>query len=272
MPTAFETIDTAIKEVTKARNRVSKIKMNQVRRADDLDMLKSTAFAWFNTHRSVVASNAPSVDLARIDAPYQRVLDSADRYAAKKTYLDSLKNAKTALVAVRAKVVGAPVSRAGGSMDDLAPDFSPLAGNEPMRNILTRRWHECRKCVEAEAHLAAIVMMGGMLEALFVARANKMPDKNPLIKAASAPKEKSTGKTLNYQDWMLDSYIQVAHELRWITESAMNVADVLKEYRNYIHPAKELRHGVILGLNDSRMFWHVTKELARQLLLSAATP
>ncbi|MGE0480056.1 MAG: hypothetical protein AB7Q17_06240, partial [Phycisphaerae bacterium] len=89
---------------------------------------------------------------------------------------------------------------------------------------------------------------------------------------ASAPKEKGTGKTLNYQDWMLDAYIRVAHELGWITASAKDVADVLKEYRNYIHPEKELRHGVTLALNDSRMFWQVTKELARQLLLSAATP
>jgi hypothetical protein len=71
---------------------------------------------------------------------------------------------------------------------------------------------------------------------------------------------------------MLDSYIKVGHELRWITESAKDVADVLKEYRNYIHPEKERRHGVVLAFNDSMMFWSVTKELVRQLLLSASTP
>jgi hypothetical protein len=48
------------------------------------------------------------------------------------------------------------------------------------------------------------------------------------------------------------------------------VADVLKEYRNFIHPEKERRHGVVLALNDSSMFWQVTKALARQLLASAA--
>lgn len=138
-----------------------------------------------------------------------------------------------------------------------------------MRDILTRRWNECAKCVGADAHLAAIVMMGGLLEALFVARANKMPDKTPLVSATNAPKEKATGKTVNYQEWMLDSYIKVGFELKWITESAKDVADKLKEYRNFIHPAKELRYGVTLDLNDSSMFWQVTKALARQLLLSA---
>jgi hypothetical protein len=120
--------------------------------------------------------------------------------------------------------------------------------------------------------LAAIVMMGGLLEAIFVSRANKMPAKDPLINATSAPKDKTTGKTLNYQEWMLDSYIKVAHELKWITESAKDTADVLKEYRNYIHPEKERRHGVILALNDSSMFWQVTKALVRQLLMSASMP
>jgi hypothetical protein len=49
---------------------------------------------------------------------------------------------------------------------------------------------------------------------------------------------------------------------------AKDVADKLKEYRNFIHPAKELRYGVTLDLNHSSMFWQVTKALARQLLLS----
>ena len=61
-----------------------------------------------------------------------------------------------------------------------------------------------------------------------------------------------------------------AIQLKWITESAKDVADVLKEYRNYIHPEKERRHGVVLALNDSSMFWQVTKALVRQLLMSAS--
>ena len=48
------------------------------------------------------------------------------------------------------------------------------------------------------------------------------------------------GKPTNYQEWMLDSCIKVGSELNWSTESARDVADILKEYRNFIHPAKEL--------------------------------
>lgn len=266
MPTAVDVIDAAIQEVTRARSRLSRIKKTQIRGADDVAMLKSTAHAWFNTHRPVVKSEASHVNLCAADEPYTKVLNSTAKSAARSTYIDALKIARDALVAMRAEAMITPAPGANKT-DDLAPDFSPLAGNEAMREILARRWHECHRCVEADAHLAAIVMMGGLLEALFVARANKMPDKKPLVSAVAAPKDK-TGKTVNYQDWMLDSYIKVAHELGWITASGRNVADVLKEYRNYVHPEKELRHGVSLELNDSSLLWQVTKQLARQLLLS----
>ncbi|MGA2500387.1 MAG: hypothetical protein ABSH20_21805 [Tepidisphaeraceae bacterium] len=272
MATPAEALDAAIQEVSSARTRVTKIRSKQVRGVDEVASLKSTANAWFKTHRPVAAHVVGAADIAKIDGQYQIVLESAEKHAAKQTYLVSLKAAKDLLVAARGGALTAPVPPLTSPTDDVPPDFASLAGNQDMREVLTRRWYECCKCVAAHAHLAAIVMMGGLLEALFVARANRMPDKKPLVNAASAPKDKGTGKVQNYQDWMLDSYIKVAHELEWITESAKEVADVLKEYRNYIHPEKERRHGVVLALNDSAMFWQVTKALTRQLLMSASNP
>jgi hypothetical protein len=269
MPTVHDAIDAAISEVTHARKRVSLITSAQVKKVDDVAMLKATAQTWFYTHRPVVIAGSAEANLAAVDQYYTTIFDATARHAAKRTYLDALKDAKGALVAARSAALVAPAAAPVANTDDLAPDFSPLAGNQEMRDILTRRWHECAKCVKADTHLAAIVMMGGLLEALFVARANKMTDKAPLTNAANAPKDKATGKTTNYQEWMLDSYIKVGCELKWITESAKDVADKLKEYRNFVHPAKELRYGVTLGFNDSSMFWQVTKALARQLLLSA---
>lgn len=274
MPTSLQAVDAAIREVAKARTLVSHVKSKQIRGADELTMLESLAYAWFNTHRTSIEAQHPTVvDLTRVNHHYQVVLDSTNRAAAKTTYLDALQNAREALQGVRAILLSAPATHPGASnTDDIPPDFSPLVGAAEMRDVLHRRWEECRKCVGAEAHLAAIVMMGGLLEALFVARANKLTNKDPLIKAASAPKDKQTGKTIDYQSWMLDSYLRVGHELEWITDSAKQVGDILKEYRNYIHPAKELRHGVELAHNDSTMFWQITKVLVRQLLLSAPKP
>lgn len=269
MPDVAEIFDGALQDATRARTMVSRIKTNQVRGVDPKASLKATALTWFNTHKRGLLDQGVDLDFSEIDSAYSTVLEATSKLAAKRTYLDALRQAKQILVRLRTQALTTEIAVMTPPTDDVPPDFSPLAGNEEIRGILTRRWSECCKCVNAQAHLAAIVMMGGLLEALFVARANKLSDKTPLLNATAAPKEKATGKTMNYQEWMLDSYIKVGLELGWITGSARNVADVLKEYRNYVHPEKERRHGVVLDLNDSEMFWSVTKSLVRQLLLSA---
>jgi hypothetical protein len=272
MPSVAEAIDAAIHESTRARSLVLRSKGKQVGGMETVAALKATALAWFNSHRPVITATALDINLAGADTHYATIMNATATAASRRTYLVALKDAKQALIALRTALLTAPNTRNLSSADDMPPDFSPLAANQEMRDILTRRWHECRKCVYAEANLAAIVMMGGLLEALFVSRANRMPNKQLLVRAALAPKDKKTGKTLNYQDWTLDAYIRVAHELQWISESAKDVADVLKEYRNYVHPEKERRHGVVLAFNDSLMFWQVTKVLVKQLLMSASGP
>jgi hypothetical protein len=135
-----------------------------------------------------------------------------------------------------------------------------------MRKVLARRWEECTRCVSAKAPLAATVMMGGLLEALLLARVHRQNDKSSVFRAASAPRDGKTGKSLMLQEWTLRNYIDVAHELGWITSSAKDLGEVVRDYRNYIHPHKELTHGVHLGDHDARLFWEVAKGIARQLL------
>jgi len=154
MPTAQEAIDAAINEATAARNRVAKIRTAQVRGIDEIAPLKATAQTWFYTHRPAVIAGAPNVDLTAVDSCFRTVLDATAKSAAKGTYSNALKDAKVALIAVRTAALITPIA----SSDDLVPDFSPLVGNQEMREILTRRWHECTKCVNADAHLAAVVI------------------------------------------------------------------------------------------------------------------
>ena len=96
---------------------------------------------------------------------------------------------------------------------------------------------------------------------------NRLSDKSPLFKAKATPLDPKTKKPLdNLRDWTLASYLDVGHELKWITRSGKDVGVVLRDYRNYVHPEKERAHGVVLGIEDSSMFWEVTKSLTRQLL------
>jgi hypothetical protein len=135
-----------------------------------------------------------------------------------------------------------------------------------MRQILENRWKECQKCLSAEAALAATVMMGGLLEALFLAKINSLTDKAPVFKTAKAPKDKASGNPLQLKDGGLKDYIDVSHELKWITVSAKGVSEVIRDYRNYVHPNKELSHNIDISQDDAKLFWEISKQLARQIL------
>ena len=54
----------------------------------------------------------------------------------------------------------------------------------------------------------------------------------------------------------------------WIRESARNVGNVLRDYRNYIHPEKELAHKDDINADDARMFWTIFVSLTDQILQS----
>ena len=114
--------------------------------------------------------------------------------------------------------------------------------------------------------MAATVMMGGLLESLFLARVNREPNKKPVFTASSAPKDSKSGSPLTLRDWTLNDYIAVAHELGWITQASREVSQVLRDYRNYIHPQKELAHQLSLSIPDAKMFWEVSKAIAVQLI------
>jgi hypothetical protein len=76
------------------------------------------------------------------------------------------------------------------------------------------------------------------------------------------PLDAKTKKPLPHPEWTLRPYIDVAPEIGWITHSGKDVAAVLRDYRNYIHPEKERSHAITPTEDDSAMLWEVTKSLA----------
>ena len=109
-------------------------------------------------------------------------------------------------------------------------------------------------------------MMGGLLESLFLARVNREPQKPRIFTAQSAPKDRKTNNPLALSEWTLANYIAVAHELKWISQAVRDVSVILRDYRNYIHPQKEMSHQLALTTADSEMLWAVCKGIAIQLL------
>ena len=261
MNDADEAIYQAIKEAERIRS-VTRRKATPQVRGSERDVIRATALTWFRSHRPKLVPIFSAADLQPVDEMYQTILQASHKNAARSGYVDTLKDICNGLVHLRS---GNVVKLAAATTTDAPPDFSKLISDASMQIILQKRWTECVTCISNGAPLAATVMIGGLVEGLLLARVNREDDKAPIFTAIAAPKDKQ-GKSLPLKDWTLHNYIGVAHELRWITVAAKDVGAVLRDYRNYIHPQKELSHGVSLTTPDALILWEIGKSISRQLL------
>ena len=269
--TALQDVETAITEVASARQSVSRKRSRQVSSPEEIDRLKSVAYAWFQTHKPTIEAHPSNPDLTAADDAFRAVMAATGKFAARTTYVRALKRAKAALETIRETVATArahdvPVVT-GAETPERLPAFGRLTHDARMEAILARRWNEIQACVTARAYMAATVMMGGLLESLLLARMNASGNRAAIFTARAAPKDKNK-KTIALAEWKLWQMIEVAHEVGWITKSAKDVGNVLRDFRNYIHPHKEHADNVMITEDDARMFWELTKILSKQVLAS----
>lgn len=263
---AHDIVDAAIREVDTLKKIIKKGTSKQVSARDEVSLVKATALAWFNNHYPGLKTSLGEETCIEANQTYHQLLGYTDRQTSRTKYLSSIKELKSSLSGLRNRAVDGSSNPPLIQSSDAPPDFSPLISDSKMQSILAERWFECVSCIGASAPLAATVMMGGLLETLMLARFNQEQDKTTIFSATTAPKDKKTGKTLQLKEWTLRHYLDVGHELKWITRSTKDVGEVVRDFRNYIHPYKQVSHNVSLEANDARLFWEISKEITRQLL------
>jgi hypothetical protein len=263
-------IETAIAEIENLRKVIRQQISKQVQSEDEKQIAKATAHAWFNNHRITIIAFVGADAINDLDGQYRGLMAAAARSSLRTKYGDAIKGIKKSLASLQTDHVLAlatpPATAASPpATADTPPAFMPLIADPKMQVILQKRWQECVICVKAGAPLGATVMMGGILEGLLLARINQLPNQAPVHAAKAAPRDKA-GKTLPLKDWTLKDFIDVAHELTWITTTAKDIGVVLRDYRNYIHPQKELSHGIGLTPGDADMLWNIAKNMITQVL------
>jgi hypothetical protein len=263
-PPAHEEIDNAIRELDRLRKNLKKKSGKQVHSRDEQDIIKATGLSWFNSHLAIVQGAAGEEATKQANALYQALIALTDRATSRSRYDTLLKTIKSEISSLRGATLLATKASVGTSTD-APPNFRPLIADAKMQQILSARWTECVRCIEANAPMSATVMMGGLLETLLLGRFNRETNKQPIFRAAAAPKDKA-GKPEPFNKWMLKHYLDVAHELAWINRSAKDVGEVLRDYRNYIHPYKQARDDLHLDSEDARLFWEIAKGITRQLI------
>lgn len=144
-----------------------------------------------------------------------------------------------------------------------APGFSSLVKDEELVKVLIARWDEVQKCMRAEAYLSAVIMMGSILECVLLAKAKANPQKaNDAMKASDEIKDKSK----SIDKWGLFELIVVSHSLGWIKKPMKDFSGHIREYRNLVHPAKQLEGKLEINRRICNLCWLVTEEVVSDIV------
>lgn len=142
------------------------------------------------------------------------------------------------------------------------PNFADLTGDASLGTILSGRWGEAQKCVDAGAHVAALVMMGSLLEGALLAVAHAHPE--TANRAKSCPRD-TQAKPKALHEWSLSTLIDVAYECRWVQMDVKKFSHVLREYRNLVHPWQQRLTGIDPDKDTCSICWEVVRAAVNDL-------
>lgn len=128
--------------------------------------------------------------------------------------------------------------------------------------VLSQRISEIKKCLEAKASLAVIFLCGSTLEGVLLGVASANP--SMFNQSAQSPKDK-TGKVLQFHDWRLAEFINVANDLKLLGDDVKKFSHALRDFRNYIHPYQQMASGFYPDEYTAKICWHVLQAAIAQL-------
>ncbi len=121
--------------------------------------------------------------------------------------------------------------------------FDKLGFDNNLQKNLEHRWFEMEACAIAEAYLAAVIMLGSIMEGALLAKL-KMNIQAAMI-SPKAPKEKN-GAVRPLDDWTLADFITVSTELGFVPKSIERYSHELRDTRNLVHPRKQVSEKTIV--------------------------
>lgn len=267
MNEVYDTLNSLLIAVEKARARLKQRSGGMVRNRDELQLIKGLVRLWVDLDRASLEEVIAPDGLSTLNSTFDDLLRATERQVLRTQYESKLVNLKTHLLTLRQQAISHSAKNALGR-NRRAPEFSPLIKELPMQEFLRLRWNECEQCVKYRLPLSATVMIGGLLETLLYARVRAEPDQKKVYTAKAAPRTKDL-RVRDLKEWGLQDYIQVGRELEWISDVGKDVSKVLMDYRNYIHPHKQVIDNVLIAETDADIIWEVGKKLAQQVIASA---
>jgi len=123
--------------------------------------------------------------------------------------------------------------------------------------VLEQRIVEVKQCLNAGAPLSVIFLCGSILEGILLGIATKNPKQ--FNQSSVCPKHKDTGKAKQFHEWSLNNFIEVAYNVGYIGLDVKKYSHSLRDFRNYIHPYRQMSSGFNPDMHTARISWQVLK-------------
>jgi hypothetical protein len=137
---------------------------------------------------------------------------------------------------------------------ELRVSLSQVIADQALASLAEQRLREAEICRDAGAYMAALVMLGSLLEGVLIA----------------AVQERIPGTPPKPLDrLMLEELIIMAHKKGWIQVDAKLGAGLIRCYRNLVHPTAQLRIGDPPDADTLAMCWPVVNATLNDLAESA---
>ena len=125
----------------------------------------------------------------------------------------------------------------GKAFDTPSLDELPVAAS--VSTIIQDRLDEVQLCFPQGAFLSVIFLCGSILEAVLLGAA----ERDPKLFNQSQSSPKQDGKVKRFDKWNLSEFIDVAHDIGLLEPDVKGFSHELRNFRNYIHPHKQVESG-----------------------------
>jgi|GEM_PF-935726 hypothetical protein len=157
-----------------------------------------------------------------------------------------------------------------GEADRIRYDFAKARSNsgsefqfikdEKLQQLLLDDWREAQAVLEAKAWKSTVILCGGILEGMLLD--SLLRDENAALKAYRDMK-KGESSALNL--WALADLVDVSAKLGILHKGAALLGHALREFRNLIHPARQLRLSITITQDEANIALNAVKVILREL-------
>ena len=134
-------------------------------------------------------------------------------------------------------------------------DFSRIPIESALVPILNSRLDELKFCMK-DAPLSAVILVGSILECVLLSVATH--NRRAFESSSKSPRKQ-------VEDWTLNDFIEVAHDLGYLKVDVHRFSDALRKFRNYIHPHRQLVEQFHPTKDTAHICFHVLKAAMAQI-------